>query len=1137
MAEEYRPNINRFKNKSGDGEDPILVAQRFLNIFRQLHIFDEKRHAEFKAQILALPPEIRNSFNVLPGGQALQEYADEVVREAGGQPVDNAGAAPAQGNILSAAIAESSAPQQPQQATPAAPQPVSAAPQIIQTGPGKIVADEAFAQTLAQAFAKALQFSDNNKKEDIKELIAAIRESKNTAAPIQPQESPAAQIQQPAAGSPAESRLVADEEFAQTLARSFAKALQFSDANKKEDIKELIAAIRDSKTTAEPASRSEENSSGQALHLTADENFAQMLAQSFTQALENVNAGQKGDMRELIEAIKGIRIDIPQPVAQSQPSLSEAPTSSSSQLNIDSNFAQILAQSFASALEMSNAGRKEEMQELIAAIRESAVSKAPLQGGELQATPAASQPQAPMTVIADESFAHTISQSFSSALETFGQSQANGFKALAEAFKESSKEIRPAAGSDFAAVENQPAMVKVIADEGFASTIAKSFSSAISFSDQKRMAEMEKLVQAIQANQPHVVYTAGESAPVQNATPVFSNDNLVKEITEALSSAISSSKTETIELAKAVKETQNELARILLQNNIQNNTAAANNNANNIHINNAPIILPIDEIVGKVVEAQSGFLKEMSHNQTAELSSVISAALKESQELSSRTIIDAIKAFQEENLKLIRAMPVQIKEVRVQETPVSDISQAAVQTIAPVREKDELSYDDQENTPKTDEEQFSAADIAEPFEESKKKKKKKKKKKSKQEESLQEPLSIPQSVQEDSAKGKTLPESSAFLDVSLFGDTEDEDINSLLPKTSDDFGIENISFDEDETAPISDGVTDTADFTNNTPESPVEPDEDFVFEQPEEAVEENLSEDEEDLVPSDEELSAQEENFLSENPVSESDPTEEISTESAPLSEEAAEDEALKDDDVIQPTKKTARNSLFDDINRSIKNSSRIDFDRYIKSEFESATIDEDEVSSADWGFTTAPEPEPEAPVSEYKGWTSENEEDENGTENQDWEWEYEEESGDGQENQAVSEGIEGQDWEWEYEEESADGTEGQDWVWEYEEVPADNEAAALQSAAENSDQDWEWVYEENYDTFTVYGQDIDRSSPMQLTAGILIEDGRSNSRQNTQKRLVLAPADKISLPDGIMIAELQNANDQTQPYPGNADI
>ena len=80
MAEEYRSGLNRLKNKAGDGEDPVLVAQRFLNIFRQLHIFDEKRHAEFKAQILALSPDIRGAFGMLPGGQALQEYADEVVR-------------------------------------------------------------------------------------------------------------------------------------------------------------------------------------------------------------------------------------------------------------------------------------------------------------------------------------------------------------------------------------------------------------------------------------------------------------------------------------------------------------------------------------------------------------------------------------------------------------------------------------------------------------------------------------------------------------------------------------------------------------------------------------------------------------------------------------------------------------------------------------------------------------------------------------------------------------------------------------------------------------------------------------------------------------------------------------------------
>ena len=680
MAEEYRPNLNRLKNKSGDGEDPILVAQRFLNIFRQLHIFDEKRHAEFKAQILALPPEIRNAFNVLPGGQALQEYADEVVREAGGQTFANVGTAPAQGNILSAAMAEAAPSQsqfQPSAAQTVPPTAPQAMPQIIQAAPGRIVADETFAQTLAQAFAKALQFSDNNKKEDIKELIAAIRESKNTAAapaaPMQPQTTAAPS--QPSAGSGAtESRLVADEEFAQTLARSFAKALQFSDAGKKEDIKELIAAIRESKNAATVSASSEAPIQEKPfVQLTADENFAQMLAQSFTQALENANAGQKGDMKELIEAIKGIRLNAPQPILQPSAVPGQETTATSApQLNIDNNFAQILAQSFASALEMSNAGRKSEMQELIAAIRESAVSRQPVQGGEISAAPsAAAVPlQGPMTVIADESFAHTISQSFSNALETFGQNQSAGFKELAEAFRESRSEMRPAAGDDFSARGNPPSTVKVIADEGFALTIAKSFSSAMIFSDQKRMAEMEKLVQSIRSSQPAAAaYATGEPPAFSNAAPVFNNDNLVKEITAALSSAISSSKTETAELTKAIRDTQGELAKILLQNNMQNNAAAANNNANNIHINNTPIILPIDEIVGKVTEAQSGFLKELSANQTAELSSVISAALKESQELSSRTIVDAIKAFQEENLKLIRSMPAQVREVRIQETP------------------------------------------------------------------------------------------------------------------------------------------------------------------------------------------------------------------------------------------------------------------------------------------------------------------------------------------------------------------------------------------------------------------------------------------------------------------------------------
>ena len=1135
MAEEYRPNLNRLKNKSGDGEDPILVAQRFLNIFRQLHIFDEKRHAEFKAQILALPPEIRNAFNVLPGGQALQEYADEVVREAGGQTFANVGTAPAQGNILSAAMAEATpqAQSQPSSAQTVPPTAPLAMPQVIQAAPGRIVADEAFAQTLAQAFAKALQFSDNNKKEDIKELIAAIRESKNaaavSAAPIQPQTTTTPV--QPAAGSGAtESRLVADEEFAQTLARSFAKALQFSDAGKKEDIKELIAAIRESKNAAAVSATPESSVPEKSfVQLTADENFAQMLAQSFTQALETANAGQKGDMKELIEAIKGIRLNAPQPILQPSAAVpgQETAAGSAPQLNIDNNFAQILAQSFASALEMSNAGRKSEMQELIAAIRESAIGRQPVQGGEISAAPsaAATPLQGPMTVIADESFAHTISQSFSNALETFGQNQSAGFKELAEAFRESRSEMRPAAGDDFSAGGNPPSTVKVIADEGFALTIAKSFSSAMIFSDQKRMAEMEKLVQSIRASQPApAAYGAGEAPAFSNTAPVFNNDNLVKEITAALSSAISSSKTETVELTKAIRDTQSELAKILLQNNTQNNAAAANNNANNIHINNAPIILPIDEIVGKVVEAQSGFLKELSGNQTAELSSVISAALKESQELSSRTIVDAIKAFQEENLKLIRSMPVQVREVRIQETPQTSAtpfnSQAAESAVV---QEEELSNPDESFVAEPEEKQTETIAETAPveiLEETKKKKKKKKKKKSKQEEDvLPIPSSLPQFSQEKPAEKSSAPESSAYLDVSLFGDTEDEDINSLLPDAADESDTADFAAPDIDNEDIFSDTTEQENAENVFNIEQEDENFDFAPETEENFIAEDVSGDDGiSLLPEEETPRTADEPEAPADDVLSSETGTEASSEEGSDEQENAQ------------SKKISRNSLFDDINRSIKNSSKTDFDRYIKSEFESATIEEDEVSSADWGFSSAPEPEQDKPVSEYKGWALESEEDD-GLENQDWTWEYEEEPVN---TSAVPEGVEGQDWEWEYEEEPAEGVEGQDWEWEYEEVPA-NAADTTQTDA--SGQDWEWVYEENYAAFNVYGQDTDLSSPVQLTSGILIEDGKNNSRRNTQKRLVLNPTDKMTLPDEIMIAELQNTGDQPHPYPESADI
>ena len=46
MADELNTNAE-FNGKHKDEEDPILVAQRYLNIYRQLHIFNDRRRKEY----------------------------------------------------------------------------------------------------------------------------------------------------------------------------------------------------------------------------------------------------------------------------------------------------------------------------------------------------------------------------------------------------------------------------------------------------------------------------------------------------------------------------------------------------------------------------------------------------------------------------------------------------------------------------------------------------------------------------------------------------------------------------------------------------------------------------------------------------------------------------------------------------------------------------------------------------------------------------------------------------------------------------------------------------------------------------------------------------------------------------------
>ena len=58
-----------FGSDKSDEEAPILVAQRYLNIFRQVHIFKKEKRDQFDDELLALPQNVTDFFKRMPGGR------------------------------------------------------------------------------------------------------------------------------------------------------------------------------------------------------------------------------------------------------------------------------------------------------------------------------------------------------------------------------------------------------------------------------------------------------------------------------------------------------------------------------------------------------------------------------------------------------------------------------------------------------------------------------------------------------------------------------------------------------------------------------------------------------------------------------------------------------------------------------------------------------------------------------------------------------------------------------------------------------------------------------------------------------------------------------------------------------------
>lgn len=564
---------------------------------------------------------------------------------------------------------------------------------------------------------------------------------------------------------------------------------------------------------------------------------------------------------------------------------------------------------------------------------------------------------------------------------------------------------------------------------------------------------------------------------------IAANDDIRKKDSEAVTQAIVSSQNKLAEIMaqnnKANIEAQNRLAQMLVQNNTAANASSSNNNANNIQINTAATFPPVDEMLNGIVKIQSELFREMAKTQTSELSSIITLALKESQQLSTQSIITAIKEMQKENLKFLQAHPVVYTAPAAQAVPedyhVSPVPRAEplrplpdeeinAAPAAPVIQTTDISREIfGDDTEDNDDTEIIAG--GEEIAVQKKKKKKKKKKKN------SEGLSL------DSLASSLFDKVSTLTDkVSNLSGKKNQKEEDPAEKAANDF-----SFPEKQEA--SNGGLDFSLFDNDVPSAAAEPektaelspasedtaaDED-QWEYVEVPAEEILSQLQPEQTAQTEEPASEEQSsaVLADNDdwgyhtTTEEFPAENIPAEPVDLpSEEIATDWGIEADTSSAET---------EDISKPIQNSPLSEdtvSPEETAAEPDTAVTDEAPAENADEGWEYVAVPEEESVAESVDGNTAEG----------DWEWEYEEVSEDdgntaetaqpANSSAAVptgpdTESYEAQDWEWDYEEVSEDEgtsaadagsaiqTQSEDEGWEYVEIPEDEAGA---------DEDWEYV-------------------------------------------------------------------------------
>ena len=585
---------------------------------------------------------------------------------------------------------------------------------------------------------------------------------------------------------------------------------------------------------------------------------------------------------------------------------------------------------------------------------------------------------------------------------------------------------------------------KIVADASFAKEISAAFSQALKFSEERTQTGNKQLAAAVIASQEKMAKMFIEKSSNNELTSalIATQEKMAQALAENAAAIKNmpvrslgsgketsfSSSDSSREILDAIRESQDKMAQMFMQHNTMAASNSSNTNANNIQINTAPMP-PMEDIVKGIVKAQSELFREMSETQTKELSAIISVALKESQQLSSQTIIEAMERMQKENQKFFELQAKNAPKTVFQ--PVY-LQQEAPQTARPIHVNPETKENFQipEVNPTVDNDELTelfSDEIPLSDEENqpkKKKKKKKKKNKNKEEESdasslLDDSVQAAIKIKDGIKDGLSTLTSTLFKKDVKDGDIPPKETDTSLPSVAEDVFSETPLSEPEENAPIFEEEKEVKipSEDNAVPVTEEAGDGEWSWEEvPEEETPANEVTTEDNAVPVTEE--AEDGEWSWEEVPEEETPANEVTTEdnAVPVTEEAEDGEWSWEE---VPEDETPANE--------------------VTTEDNSAPVTE-EAEDGEWSWEEVPEDETEETVPEQSAATKANAE-----EDGDWEWEYEEVPEDETEGIVPEQSTASE----------ANAEEDGDWEWEYEEVPEDEKTEEPTiAAAENIAED-----------------------------------------------------------------------------------